>query len=378
MNNFLKRLVRLLPDDVLFGQSFRYAKRLHEEFNASNDKVDFVQSYQQNKFRELFTLAPKAPFYHYIQPTSAIPDLQFIDKQIVARSFNELIVSKDGADYVTTGGTSGKPLGFFINKSRKGFEWYWMTYNWSQVGFTHNDYRAVLRNHKLDGKQFKIDPLLREYQYNNFGLNEAYLKFVVNDINSKNLRFLHAYPSAAYTLANYVYREKKNTTLQTFLCGSETVFDYQKELIQDKLNIRMFTWYGLSEKTMLAAEGKTCMHYHANPFYSYSELIDEDGHPITAPGQSGELTGTSFFNTKMPFIRYKTGDFADFVGNTCPECGHVGLTFKNVKGRRVGDKIYKSDGSYITTTALNLHDDIYYYIKGLQWILMGCTRLVTG
>jgi phenylacetate-CoA ligase len=242
-----------------------------------------------------------------------------------------------------------------------------MTYNWSQVGFTHNDYRAVLRNHKLDGKQFKIDPLLREYQYNNFGLNEAYLKFVVNDINSKNLRFLHAYPSAAYTLANYVYREKKNTTLQTFLCGSETVFDYQKELIQDKLNIRMFTWYGLSEKTMLAAEGKTCMHYHANPFYSYSELIDEDGHPITAPGQSGELTGTSFFNTKMPFIRYKTGDFADFVGNTCPECGHVGLTFKNVKGRRVGDKIYKSDGSYITTTALNLHDDIYYYIKGLQY-----------
>ena len=36
-------------------------------------------------------------------------------------------------------------------------------------------------------------------------------------------------------------------------------------------------------------------------------------------------------------------------------------------GRWNGDKVYNRDGSYVTTTALNLHDDLYRKIDGLQY-----------
>lgn len=367
MNNFLKRLARVLPDDILFGESFRSAKRINQAFVESKDKVDFIASYQQQKIKSLFNIARKSLFYQYLNASAQIEKVPFIDKEMVVKSLDSMVVEKSGADYVTTGGTTGKPLGFYINKNRKGFEWYWMTKNWHEVGFNTTDYRAVLRNHKLNRKTYKIDPLLREYQYNNFSLNDNYADFVINHTLKNNIKFLHTYPSAAYILASRIKRMKSKHSLDTFLCGSETVFPFQKELIEQDLNIRMYTWYGHSEKLILAGEGKVCENYHSNPFYGVTEIIDQNGNEITTPGVSGELVGTGFINTKMPFIRYKTGDFAKFVGNECPDCGHLGKTFRNVKGRWSGDKIYKSDGSILTTTALNLHKDIYKYIRNIQY-----------
>lgn len=367
MNNIINTLASFLPNDTVFGESFRRAKKINSAYKASGDKNDFVSSYQEEKLKQILHIASEAPFYQYLNDELKFGNIPFINKDIILNSFNDFIISKDSADYVTTGGTSGKPLGFYINKNRKGFEWFWMTNNWSKVGFNLNEYRAVLGNNKLYGKKYKVDHLLKEYQYNNFSLNDDYLEFMINHINSKKIKYLRAYPSAAYMLSRYIAKEKKSTTLKYFVCGSENIFKFQKELIQDVLKIRMYTWYGHTEKLILAGEGTTCENYHSNPFYGYGEIIDENGKPVTKAGTTGELTGTGFINSKMPFIRYKTGDFAEFVGNVCPECGHIGLTFKNVKGRWQGDIIYKSDGSSITTTALNLHSNFYNYIKGLQY-----------
>lgn len=368
MSSIIKQLASILPDQIVFGRSFRTAQKILTAFNASNDKMDFVQSYQREKLNAIFKIASKTPFYHYLGVSSDnIAELPFIDKETVLASSNEILITKAGADYVATGGTSGKPLGFFINKSRKGFEWFWITNNWSKVGFTLSDYRAVLRNHKLQGKKVAVDPLLKEYQFDNFSLTPDYLDFIIDHINSRRIKYLHAYPSAAYIFASHLYKTGKKTTIKNFLCGSENILPYQKKLIQETLNLRMYTWYGHSEKLILAGENTNCGNYHSNPFYGYTELIDENDKPVNIPGLTGELTGTGFINTKMPFIRYRTGDYAEFAGIVCPQCGHIGVTFKNIKGRWHGDRIYKSDDSIITTTALNLHNDIYNYIQNVQY-----------
>jgi phenylacetate-CoA ligase len=367
MNNIISTLASFLPDDIVFGGSFRRAKKILSTYNASRDKKDFVACFQQEKLNHILNLAKKASYYHYLNDGLPFEKIPFIDKAIILESFNGFVVNKQSSDYVTTGGTSGKPLGFYINKNRKGFEWFWMTNNWAKVGFISSDYRAVLTNHKLNGHKYRVNRLLKEYQYNNFSLNDKYLDFITDHINLKRIKFLRAYPSAAYILSKYIFKERKDTTLNYFLCGSENIFQYQKELIQNRLKIRMYTWYGHSEKLILAGEGRICENYHSNPFYGYGEIIKENGTIVNEPGAIGELTGTGFINTKMPFIRYKTGDLAEYIGDVCPNCGHIGLTFKNVQGRWKGDIIYKSEGSSIATTALNLHSDLYNYIKGLQY-----------
>lgn len=369
MKTLIHRLIRTLPDELVFGSSFRKAQRIAKEYEASSDKADFISSYQQAQLKRIISIAEKAPYYRNLTDYQNFEDIPFTDKNTMQSQTEKFIVDKNGADLQSTGGTSsGRPLKFYIDKSRKGFEWYWMAkYNWGKVGFKTSDYRAVLRNHKLNGVNHKINHLLKEVQFDNHALKDAYCDYIIDYIVKHNLKFVHAYPSAAFILAKRIYVTNRATPIVAFLTGSETVFDNQKNLIQNILKKRMYTWYGHSEKLILAAENGHCENYHVNPFYGYAEIIDSDGNVIDKPGKSGELVGTGFMNTKMPFIRYKTDDEAEFMGHVCPDCGHIGLTYKNVVGRRGADVIYKEDGSVITTSSMMLTYDIYQYIKGVQY-----------
>lgn len=369
MKSLIHKLIRTLPDDIVFGSSFRRAAKIADQFEKTNNKQDFIAEYQHEQLQKIISIAQQAPYHRNIKAFERFEDIPFTDKNIIQKMPDNFLVEKAGADVCSTGGTtSGRPMRFYIDKSRKGFEWYWMAkYNWGKVGFELSDYRAVLRNHKLNGASHQVNHLLKEVQFDNHALKDQYLDYVIDYIVDHNLKFVHAYPSAAFLLAKRIYVTNRDTPIKAFLSGSESVFDNQKNLIQNILKKRLYTWYGHSEKLILAAENAHCENYHVNPFYGYAEIIGEDGQPVTTPGTLGELVGTGFINTKMPFIRYRTEDEAEYIGNVCPECGHIGLTFKNVVGRRGADAIYKEDGSIVTPSSMILSYDVYQYIKGVQY-----------
>jgi phenylacetate-CoA ligase len=70
----------------------------------------------------------------------------------------------------------------------------------------------------------------------------------------------------------------------------------------------------------------------------------------------------------MPFIRYRTGDYAEYVGDYCPACNRNLPVIRNIRGRWSGDRIYNADGTFVTTTALNLHNELYQVINGMQYL----------
>jgi phenylacetate-CoA ligase len=132
--------------------------------------------------------------------------------------------------------------------------------------------------------------------------------------------------------------------------------------------VRFYNWYGHSEKLVLAGYCRHTHHYHAEPTYGYFELVDKMGRVIRKKGAVGEIVGTSFHNPGMPFIRYKTGDFAEYVGNHCEACGRTLPVFRAVRGRWSGERIFNADGNFVTTTALNLHNELFQVINGLQYV----------
>ena len=362
-------MASFLPKSFVYGRSFRKAKSVHSKFEAATCKENFVAKFTEINIIKSLEVATRTHFYRARLVGNILAKQQLIDKDDVVSAGDEIVRSKLMADLITTGGTSGKPLAFHINKDRKGVEWYWMTAGWAKVGFDYKkSWRAVLRNQSLNGKMYEVNPLLKEVYFDNYRLEDDYLEFVTEEIKRRSIVFVHAYPSAAYTLALH-WKKNGNAPgcVKTFLCGSENVFPQQKNLIQNELGKRMFTWFGHSEKLILAHEGETCENYHSNPFYGCTEIINESGEAVTVKGEFGELVGTGYINTKTPFIRYRTGDFAEYVGQSCPDCGHVGLTFKNVKGRWAGEKVYLLDGKSVSTTSLNLHDAIYTQVDGLQY-----------
>lgn len=212
-------IVRSLPASWVFSKSFRYAKLISESFERAVDKEDYVYSYQERVLKEIFAFAKKTIYYRKYNFEQGIEKLPFIQKETIVSNFKNFIVTTNEADLVSTGGTSGKPLVFYIDKLRKGFEWYWMTSNWSNVDFDlHKSYRAVLRNHKLENKCYKKNSLLKEIQFNNFRLSEEYLNYIINFIEIHKIPFIHAYPSAAYQLANRALQRGKDLPdLKAFL-----------------------------------------------------------------------------------------------------------------------------------------------------------------
>jgi len=240
---------------------------------------------------------------------------------------------------------------------------------WMRAGWNY-DSRAVLRNHKLhENEVFRINPITKEFIFDNFGLSPKYVRQIHDILLKYKISFIHAYPSAAYQFCLLSKEEGLDLGfIKAFLCGSEGIMDFQKKLIVDDFGLKLFSWYGHSEKLVLGGYCENTNHYHIEPHYGFFELIGKNNQPIVNPGEFGEIVGTTLHNFGMPLIRYKTGDFAEYVGDHCEACGRKMPIIKNIKGRWDKNQIYKKDGTYISTTALNLHNELYQIINGIQYI----------
>jgi phenylacetate-CoA ligase len=321
----------------------------------------------------------RVPFYRNTYGERSITTLAgfeerigFIDKETILANYQEFMaegIDLSHYDRGTTGGTSGKPLQLIAPRNRYVVEMATMHSLWETTGYRF-DVRAVIRNQRLnDGQTYRINPITREVIFDGFRLNSDYFARIYETIKKYSIRFIHCYPSTAHEFATFLRENRLDTSgITAFFSGSENIFDYQRDLIQGLLGIRFYNWYGHSEKLVLAGYCAGSDNYHVEPTYGYFELVDETNRVVREPGGEGEIVGTSFHNPGMPFIRYRTGDFAEYVGDYCEACNRHLPLIRNIRGRWSGDRVYNADGSFVTTTALNLHNDLYQVINGMQYL----------
>lgn len=294
------------------------------------------------------------------------------NKDIVMRNWDDFISSELVKNKViegTTGGTSGKPLRLIIPKNRFIVELNTMNLLWGTVGW-NGQLRAVIRNkHLKKDTTFEVNPFKKELIFDGFNTDPLYYEKIYTVIKKHRIQYIHAYPSSAYQFSLFLKNTQKDTSfIKAFLCGSESVTEIQSNLIQKELSIPIYNWYGHSEKLILGGPCENNDAVHIEPTYGYFELLDESGMEIKVPGQVGEIVGTSLHNTYMPLTRYRTGDYAEYVGDYCDKCKRHLTLIKNIQGRWDKNKIYLSDGSYVTITALNLHSELYLKIEGIQFV----------
>ena len=355
---------------LIFGREYyRNYKRLKDGGLSQNEV--------QEKVVSMFNFAVEhVPFYRErygkIDSIEAFTShVKFIDKDDVIlnlEKFYSPLKDSESYDLQTTGGTSGKPLMIYQPKDRFKHELAMVHYAWSTVGYNFS-VRGVLRNHKLsDGQKCRIDPVTRELQFDNFDNSNENFWFVYQTLKKYQIQFIHAYPSAAYQFALFCKREKLDLTfIKAFLCSSENVLPEYRMLIEVELGIKLFGFYGHTEKLVFAYNCPKSDAYHVEHGYGYFELINESGEIVVQRGEMGEICGTTLSNEGMPLIRYKTGDYAVLEGTSCPHCGARKMTLKSIVGRWNGDFIENLDGTKVSLTALNLHSDDYTYLDGLQY-----------
>ena len=143
-------------------------------------------------------------------------------------------------------------------------------------------------------------------------------------------------PSYAMYLGEEVERlgVKDQLKLRVGVFGAEPWSENMRHQIEDKLGLKAYDIYGLSEVLGPGVSGECPeqegMHVWEDNFYV--ETIDPDTGDVLPEGTPGELVFTSLTKEAFPVIRYRTRDICTLIPEVC-KCGRTHIRMGKPNGR---------------------------------------------
>lgn len=143
-------------------------------------------------------------------------------------------------------------------------------------------------------------------------------------------------PSYAAYLAESIEENglKDRIHLKSGIFGAEAWSEEMRQDIQNKLGIKAFDIYGLTELSGpgVAFECSEQNGMHVNEDHFIAEIINpETGEPV-ADGEQGELVFTSLTKEAFPLLRYRTRDICVLTRGEC-SCGRTFVKMCKPMGR---------------------------------------------
>lgn len=372
----------LIPFEVRYYPEFQSTlKMIRETEILTKQELD---EFQYEKTRSILEYAEKhVPWYQKIFAEYGISSKNFVNLSDIKkfplltkeeiRDNLDLFISKEFNKnklmYVTTGGSTAIPFGFYQPSTLEKIDLAFFEHHWGWVNCSLKELSVVLRGEFVGSEQkyFDYKPSKKEWRFSTYYLNERTFPLYLKKLNEIKPAFIQAYPSAAELFANLLLNSnlKIEFNLKAIMLGSENIYDEQIEFIEKVFNTRVHTWYGQAERVCLAAWTKNSKLFHVFPQYGLTELIDSSGNEIVKDDQTGEIVATGFYNFAMPFIRYRTMDLATHTNQRSPD----GLNYrllKRIEGR-IQELIVTSTGRLISMTAINMHDETFDNVKQFQF-----------
>lgn len=265
---------------------------------------------------------------YYAGKGNSLEGYGYIDKKTVMSNFDRFVnpaVKIRNIGY--TSGTTGTPGRFFRDFRSMAVEQYAQRRYFGWRG----KYMVVLRGEKLFYVDYnseiiyKTVPFIKEMYVSSYHLTDRTLANLVKKLSGMRRMCLWAYPSAAYLLAEYCLRNNVKLKFDIVALSSETIYDYQVEVIEKAFGRKIKDWYGQAERI---AAFYRCEYgrYHEVEGYSHVEFL-----PVS--GTFHEIAGTTLNNRAMPLVRYKTNDLIELAEEKC-RCGHQGVSIKRIHGRK--------------------------------------------
>jgi phenylacetate-CoA ligase len=324
-----------------------------------------------------------------IQDFKDLQMLPYLTKEDVRTNFNDLIarnIPKEQMDYGTTGGSTAIPLGLYIEKKtykiRMAFEWR----EWNWMSYNFGDKCVVLRGNVIsrfeNGKKawWEYDSFNNYLILSSYDMTEENLFKYVDKIEEFQPRVIRAYPSSIDILARFIKQHdlkiNKRGNIKAISTSSESLYQSQRELIEDVFDCKVYDKYGNFEQVCIFGMCEKREGYHDFMEYSITEIIGKDGKPVTREDEIGEIVGTGFTNYALPLIRYKPEDLVVWTNKRC-SCGRELPLIKRIEGR-LQELIVTKDKRLITLTALIFaqHFNAFSKIKQMQLVQEEEGRLV--
>jgi phenylacetate-CoA ligase len=291
----------------------------------------------------------------------SIQDLKYLPiltKEILKENYHELLAKNTEYPTLifTSSGSTGNPIKIVRDKQAWAKAWAGKlrALRWYNVEYA--DRVATIWGRRLKRKawvQRAIDIFSNRIRLGTFDLSDEALERFYSLCLRFQPVYINGYTSGIYRFAQFLlekYGYARKLNIKLVLLTAETLYPYQREVIEKAFRCQVANEYGGCEALGVAYECP-CGTFHITHENFYLEILREDGSPAPA-GEIGKITITNLHDYAMPLIRYQNGDIGAIKRSICP-CGRhgglpslVGLVGRDVdmivtpSGRRVHPAVF--------------------------------------
>ena len=367
----------LLTGFATFLERERYRGRF-AEFRDLLSRTEWLsrtelESYQDERLRAVVAHAYRTvPYYRRlfdrcglkpedIRGRADLHKIPLLTRDDIRANFDDLCSTDVPRRQMRTGhtsGTTGTPLTVGYDRDTV-----WATYavfdrhyRWagSRMG-RDGEPIAVARGNVIVPLEQKSPPFWRHNRQqkqlllSSFHMSRANLPAYFEALRDYRPAVLDGYPSTLYVLARFLQSRGETFPLRAAITSSETLYDFQRQLIEERFACRVFDYYALAERTVFSGECDHHQGHHIAMEYGCAEVVDGSGQPQPR-GSAGRLAGTTLHNMAMPLLRYVSSDVTALRDRNC-SCGR-GLELMEDVTTKAEDILTLPDGRLISPSVL--------------------------
>jgi phenylacetate-CoA ligase len=296
-----------------------------------------------------------------IQGFQDFENIPILTKEAIQNFKDEMVAQNvDKEDLIPnmTGGSTGKPLHFYVDKKRMEMRQASTIRHNRWAGWDMGDKSAVFWGSRSDLDIFRsakarIRNFLVERSLNldTSSLTEEKMLSFARRLNREKPRFYLGYANSMYLFASFVKQNGiSGLRPKAIVTSAEVLHEHERKLIEEVFGCKIFNRYGCRETSVIASECSEHDGMHINAECIYLEIEK------TSLGKygkdEGEIILTDLLNYGMPLIRYKIEDVGSLSEETC-SCGRGLPLLKSLTGRST-EFILTPEGKYVSGAALTI------------------------
>lgn len=330
-----------------------------------------LREYQVEQMRRTVAYAYQhVPFYRKrfdccglkpedIKTVEDLGRLPYLTKQEIREAGTDLISDEyDVKDLFATptSGSTGTPLILYHSREAtlKNFAFHWAQCRPglsrrkdSCANFTGLE---IVKPEQKKPPYWRMNYTGRQRLYSIFHMSDKTMPYYLEDLTNFHPVWLYGYPSAIYTLADFILRSGYDYPCppKAVVTSSEQCLPEFREAIEKAFKTRLWDEYGQGEMAGLAFDCE-CGKLHEKIEYALMEFIptqkQEEGFEVY------ELVCTSLINDAWPLIRYRVGDLAIVKPDAKCPLGKPGRVIEQIYGR-TAQFLIAGDGSRISNISV--------------------------
>jgi len=386
MNAWMKQVYDLMPPRVqnMLLSAFssrlgaqRYGGRFIEFRDLLRESqwwdADRMGAWQDERLRHIVRHAyENVPYYrelfdhHGIDPTrfrgrEDLARIPLLTRETIKQRTKDLMSTRRRDLPLTEGhtsGTTGSPLSVYYNADMITMNYAVMDrqYEWAGARLAKDgDRTAVVRGNVIVPLKQKRPPFwrfnksLNQLLMSSFHLAPNNLPSYFEALREFRPQIIDGYPSSLYVLGKVLLNLGQRLPIKAAITSSETLYDFQREVIEEAFQCRAFDYYAAAERVVFSVECDRHEGHHLCEEYGITEVLDSEDAPLE-PGHEGMMVGTSLHNTGMPLIRYRTTDRTGIKTRAC-SCGRPLPLMEDVT-TKAEDLLRLKDGRLIPPSVL--------------------------